>query len=78
MIEQFFIALCGVTSVYLSQDERYAYRRWACIAGLISQPFWLAAAWKADQYGIMFLAFVYAIGWMRGINTYWMKPSAND
>ena len=72
MIEQAIIALCGMASVWLSQDRRHAWRKWACIVGLTAQPFWLYATWKAGQWGIFALTFVYALGWMRGIKTYWI------
>lgn len=74
MIEQTIIALCGITSVWLSQDRRPHYARWACIIGLCAQPFWLFATWKAQQYGIFLLSFVYALGWLRGVKTYWINP----
>jgi hypothetical protein len=73
MFEQTVIMICGVTSVYLSQDRRERWRRWACLIGLTAQPFWLYATFKAEQWGIFALAFVYAWGWSRGIKTYWMK-----
>ena len=72
MIEQTIIALCGVASIWLTNDPRLAYRRWACIIGLAAQPFWMIATWQAGQWGIFALAFVYAGGWARGIKHYWI------
>ncbi len=72
MLEQCVIAICGIASIWLSQDPRHDWRKWACIIGLIAQPFWLYATWKAEQWGIFALTFVYAAGWMRGIRTYWV------
>lgn len=74
MIEQTIIALCGMASVWLSQDRRHGWRRWACIIGIAAQPFWLYATWKAEQWGIFLLTFVYAVGWARGIWTHWVRP----
>lgn len=71
MIEQTFIAICGVLSIWLSQAPTTGHRRWAPVIGLIAQPFWLLAAWKAEQWGIAALTLVYAAGWMRGLRTYW-------
>ena len=34
MIEQIAISLCGALAVFLSQDRRAHWRRWACIFGL--------------------------------------------
>lgn len=74
MIEQTIIVACGIASVWLSQDTRHAWRRWACIIGLTAQPFWLFATWKAEQWGIFALTFVYAAGWCRGIWNFWIRP----
>lgn len=73
MIEQLGIALFGATAVFLSQDSRESWRRWACVAGLLGQPFWFYATWKAGQWGILALCFVYALSWARGVRTYWWR-----
>jgi hypothetical protein len=72
MIEQTAIAIFSVAAIWLSQDSRYAVRRWACVLGLLSQPAWFYATWKAGQWGIFALCFVYAFAWARGFKTYWM------
>lgn len=73
MIEQIGIAFFGVIAVWLSQDSRPQWCRWACIFGLCSQPFWFMAAWKAEQWGILFLCFLYAASWLRGVKTHWLR-----
>lgn len=75
MIEQLGIAVFGVAAVFLSQDHRESWRRWACIMGLLGQPFWFYATWKADQWGILALCFIYALSWARGVRTYWWKAA---
>ncbi|MDB5845709.1 MAG: hypothetical protein JWP79_3019, partial [Polaromonas sp.] len=40
-IDQIGIALFGALAVWLSQERRESYRRWACIFGMLGQPFWL-------------------------------------
>jgi hypothetical protein len=72
-MEQIFIALTGVVAIWLSQDERETWRRWACIFGLCAQPFWFYASWKAEQWGILALCFIYAWSWYRGLKTYWLR-----
>ena len=74
MVEQIGIALCGVSAVFLSQDARESWRRWACIFGLVGQPFWFYATYRAEQWGIFLLCFVYTYSWGRGLRTYWFKP----
>lgn len=76
MIEQLGIALLSVTAVWLSQDSRESWRRWACICGLLAQPFWYYATWKAEQWGIFALCFVYTYCWWRGFRLYWLRRVA--
>ena len=64
---------CGVTAVFLSQDHRADWRKWACILGLLGQPFWFYATWKAGQYGIFALSFLYAYSWARGFYNNWIR-----
>ena len=73
MIEQIAIALFGVTAVFLSQDNRPLVRKWAPILGLCSQPFWFYATFKAGQWGIFGLSFLYAFSWGRGFYYQWIK-----
>jgi len=72
--DQIGIALTGVTAVWLSQDERLSWRRWACIFGMLGQPFWFYATWKAEQWGIFILCALYTYSWGRGLWAHWLKP----
>lgn len=72
MIEQFAIALFGVTAVFLSQTTSYV--KYACIFGLVGQPFWFYAAYKAEQWGVFVLCILYTIAWAKGIKSYWLNP----
>lgn len=74
MIEQIVIVVCGVLSVFLSQARSVRSRRWACVFGLVAQPFWMVATWQAAQWGIFALSFVYAAGWLRGFWNHWVRP----
>jgi hypothetical protein len=74
MLEQIAIGLCGVAAVFLSQDSRAARSRYACVFGLIAQPFWFIATWKAQQYGIFALCILYTAAWTRGFVTHWVRP----
>lgn len=76
MISQLLIGLCGVASIFLSQDERANVRRYACLSGLAAQPFWLYSTWHAGQYGIFALCFLYAGSWARGFWTHWVRRNA--
>ena len=76
MIEQIGIAVFGLLAVFLSQDSRESWRRWACIFGLLGQPFWFYATWKAAQWGIFALSFLYAFSWARGFYNFWLRRRA--
>jgi hypothetical protein len=71
VIEQTIIAICGMASIWLANDPRESHRRWACVIGLVAQPFWMWATWQAAQWGIFALSFVYAAGWARGVRHHW-------
>jgi hypothetical protein len=73
MIDQIGIALFGLTAIWLSQSSHFEHRRWACVLGLCSQPFWFYAAWSASQWGILVLTAFYTLAWARGVKTHWGK-----
>jgi hypothetical protein len=77
MIEQIAIALLGVTAIFLSQDHRTTWRKWACVFGLLGQPFWFVATIKAGQWGIVVLCCFYTLAWARGIKTNWLTNKGN-
>lgn len=76
MIEQIAIGVLGLAAVFLSQDDRIERRRYACLCGLAGQPFWLYVTWKAQQWGIFALSFLYAYSWARGFVAHWVRRSA--
>lgn len=45
MIDQIAIALTGVVAIFLTQSSNPEHRRYACLFGMASQPFWFYAAW---------------------------------
>lgn len=76
MISQILIGVLGTLAVWLVNSPNPRSRRWAPVAGLISQPFWFAASIATEQWGIFFLSVVYTFGWLRGLHTYWSDPDA--
>ena len=73
-IDQIAIALFGALAAWLSQERRESYRRWACIFGMLGQPFWFYTSWKAEQWGIFAVSVIYAAAWMRGLWLHWLAP----
>lgn len=74
MIDQVAIVLFGVTAVGLSQAKSQRRRRWACIFGLIAQPFWFWSAWHTQQWGVFLVCFLYAAMWLLGLWNSWVQP----
>lgn len=74
MIDQIGIALCGVTAIFLTQSKQEKYRKFACLFGLSSQPFWFYSAFTHQQWGIFFVSFLYTLAWMKGIWGFWIVP----
>ena len=73
MIAQIFIALLGVTAIWLSQDVNPARRRFACLFGLAGQPFWFWSAISAEQWGFFVLCCFYTVAWARGVKSNWLS-----
>jgi len=71
-MEQVFIAITGVVAIWLSQDKRDSYRKYACLFGMAGQPFWFYSAYTAEQWGIFVLCFFYTFAWWKGIKNNWI------
>jgi len=72
MIEQLIIAILGIASIWLVNDPRTSHQRWACVLGLVAQPFWILVSWQANQWGIFALSIAYAAAWLRGFWRHWI------
>lgn len=69
---QLGIALFGVSAVACSQSNQAKTRRWASVLGLVGQPFWFYATWKAQQWGMFGLCFLYTWAWGKGFWNNWI------
>lgn len=76
MIAQIAIAFTGVTAIWLTQSKSEKARRFACIFGLIGQPFWFYSAISAEQWGIVVLCCFYTVAWARGVRNNWLIQAA--
>ncbi len=74
-MEQLAIALTGGVAIWLANDRRESWRKWACIFGLAGQPFWFYSAFVAEQWGILALTLVYTGAWLKGVRNGWMTPA---
>lgn len=67
MTHQYFIALFGLSAVYMSMvSESERARRWAPVVGLAGQPFWLWATGSAHQWGMFALCLAYTAIYSKG------------
>ena len=77
-LDQLAIALTGATAAWLTQSRSSKARRFACIFGIVGQPFWFWAALQAEQWGIFAVSVLYSVAWLRGLWVHWIKPTANE
>lgn len=63
---QIAIAVLSIAAAYMVASDG-PWQRWGFVVGLASQPFWFAAAWRAEQYGIGICAIFYTGAWVQGI-----------
>lgn len=75
-LEQIGIAVFGVAAIWLSQDHRQKVQRWACVFGLLAQPFWFWTTYSNGQWGIFALCFLYSWAWFKGVRTHWIRRTS--
>lgn len=78
MIEQIAIFITGISAVWLSQNEKSAMHKYACLFGLAGQPFWFYASYQASQWGILILTVFYTVAWAKGFYLFWIKPDKKN
>lgn len=78
MIEQIFIAITGVTGIWLTQQNNEKLKRYACILGMLGQPFWFYSSYQAGQWGIFLMSFFYTFAWGVGIKNNWLSKKKED
>jgi hypothetical protein len=75
-MDQIAIALTGVVAIWLSQDSRDDWRKYACLFGMAGQPFWFYSAYTAEQWGIFVLCFFYTYAWFKGVRLHWINTGS--
>jgi hypothetical protein len=81
MIEQVFIATTELIAIWLLQSKDKNYRKWACVFGLLGQPFWFYASYEANQWGAFTLCFFFTLAWLKSLKDYWLtkdKEMSNE
>jgi len=72
MIPQICIAFTGLIAIWLTQQSRPELKKYACLFGLASQPFWFHTTYMAEQWGIFGLSFIYSAMWLVGFKNHWV------
>lgn len=73
VIIQFWIACTGLTAVLATQQPIERFKRFAPIFGMLGQPAWLYATWKAGQVGMFVLCCAYTLIWGFGFYNAWIR-----
>lgn len=68
---QTIITCTGCASLYLMASQQPRTRAWAGIIGLAGEPFWMLTAYLNGQWGIVALAVVYGVNWIRIVRSNW-------
>ena len=74
-VDQIAIAVTGLTAVFLTQSENERFRRFACLFGVLGQPFWFYTSYASKQWGVFLMCFFYTWAWMMGVWLHWIRPT---
>lgn len=68
---QLFIAMFGLTSIWLAMGRNATGRKWAPVIGLAGQPFWAWFAYESNAWGLAVLVMAYTLVYLRGVFVQW-------
>ncbi len=74
-MEQILIAFTGVTAIWLTQQSKEEWKKYACLFGVAGQPFWSYSAYSAEQWGIFALCIFYTYSWCLGVKNNWLTKA---
>ena len=74
-MEQIIIAFTGIIAIWLTQQNRNAWKKYACLFGVAGQPFWFYSAYSTEQWGIFVLCVFYTYAWCLGVKNNWITKS---
>lgn len=72
-MEQIAIAMTGVIAILITQQSNDDIKKYACIFGIVGQPFWFYSAFDNQQWGILVLCVFYSYSWALGFYNNWIK-----
>ena len=71
--DQVMLGILGVTAIWLSQDHRESVQKWACVFGLLGQPFWLYATWTKELWVMFIICCFYTVSWWKGFKRWHLR-----
>ncbi len=75
---QFLIAITGGVAIWLTQQGNEELKKYACVFGLIGQPFWFYTSYLNEQWGIFALSVFYAYAWIIGVRNNWLNTNKSN
>lgn len=67
------LIVLSLLPIALSQAKTEKIRRWDCIAGLFSQPFWFSYGWYTGAWSLCFLGVIYTGIFAYGFYSKWVR-----
>lgn len=74
-LAQVVVTVFGASAIFLLGARTNRVRRWGVVCGLIAQPAWYVTAICHEQWGLLPVFALYTGSWLRGLWTYWIRPS---
>lgn len=74
-IVSIFISVLSLSSLGLAYYKARDLRRYACLCGLLAQPFWIAHVVLTQSWGIVVLTPVYAVIYILAVWQHWGPDS---
>ena len=65
------ILILSCVAIWLLAKKRDSVSRWGYVVGLASEPFWLYASYKAEQWGVFLVCLWWAWCYLKGIWNHW-------
>lgn len=75
-IDQIGIAVFGSIAILFTQMK--GWERYACIIGLLSQPFYIFSFLAASQPGALFVSLLCTLFWLTGFWRFWIFKTTDD
>jgi hypothetical protein len=73
MISQICIAIIELIAVYLMQHDKYS--KYASFFGISAQPFWFYSSYTNNQFGMVFICFLFTLLWIKNFKDHWIDKN---